>query len=139
MFGNRHALTIEWGDCDPAGIVYFPRYLALFDNCTWALFTAALGRKKGAILAHYGTVGCPMVDLHTRFLRPCTFGDEVVVESRIEELRRSSFAVAHRLLRGGELAVEGRETRVWSIADPEQPGRIRSEPIPAEVRTRLGG
>ena len=106
MFENRRDITIEWGDCDPAGIVYFPRYLAIFDSCTWALFTAALGMKKAALLARYGTVGCPMVDLRTRFLIPCSFGDEVIVESRVAELRRSSFDVQHRLLKAGEPAVK---------------------------------
>ena len=137
MFEHRREITIEWGDCDPAGIVFFPRYLAIFDACTWALFTAALGMKKPALLAHFGTVGCPMVDLRVRFLIPCTFGDEVVVDSRIAELRRSSFDVQHRLLKGGEPAVEGLETRVWSTADSARPGRLRSQPIPPEVRERL--
>ena len=139
MFANRRTILIEWGDCDPAGIVYFPRYLAMFDNCTWALFTAGLGMNKAALLAHYATVGCPMVELHTRFLLPSTFGDEVVVESRIALLRRSSFEIGHRLLKAGELAVEARETRVWSALDPDQPGRLKSQPIPAEVRAKLGG
>lgn len=138
MFEHRRNITIEWGDCDPAGIVYFPRYLAVFDACTWALFTAALGMKKAALLQHYGTVGCPMVDLHARFLIPCTYGDDVMVESRIAELRRSSFEVEHRLFKDGELAVEGRETRVWSAPDPDRPGRIKAQPIPADVRERLG-
>jgi 4-hydroxybenzoyl-CoA thioesterase len=139
MFVSRRDITIEWGDCDPAGIVYFPRYFAIFDSCTWTLFTAALGMKKAALLAHYGTVGCPMVDVCARFLIPCTFGDEVVVESRIAELRRSSFDVQHRLLKVGSPAVECLETRVWSATDPDQPGRLKSQPIPPEVRARLGG
>ena len=124
MFENRRDITIEWGDCDPAGIVYFPRYFAIFDSCTWTLFTAALGMKKAALLAHYGTVGCPLVDVRACFLIPCTFGDEVVVESRIAELRRSSFDVQHRLLKAGKPAVECLETRVWSAADPDQPGQL---------------
>jgi 4-hydroxybenzoyl-CoA thioesterase len=139
MFEHRRAVTIEWGDCDPAGIVYFPRYLAMFDSCTWALFTAALGMKKAALLAHFGTVDCPMVEVRARFLIPCTFGDEVVVESRIADLRRSSFDVQHRLLKGRMLAVEGLETRVWSVADAGRPGQLKSQPIPLEVRARLGG
>jgi 4-hydroxybenzoyl-CoA thioesterase len=138
MFENRRDITIQWGDCDPAGIVYFPRYFAIFDSCTWALFTAALGMKKAALLARYGTIGCPMVDVRATFVIPCTFGDEVIVESRIAELRRSSFNVQHRLLRAGESAVESLETRVWSAADPDQPGRLKSQPIPSEVRARLG-
>lgn len=137
MFEHRRNVTIEWGDCDPAGIVFFPRYLAIFDSCTWAMFTAALGMKKRDLLTRFGTVGCPMVDLRARFLIPCTFGDEVVVESCVAELRRSSFDVRHRLLKGDQLAVEGLETRVWSAPDPDRPGRLRSQPIPPEVRTRL--
>jgi 4-hydroxybenzoyl-CoA thioesterase len=138
MFAHRRDITIEWGDCDPAGIVFFPRYLAIFDACTWSLFTAAFGMNKRKLLAHFRTVGCPMVDLRARFLIPCTFGDEVVVESRIGQLRRSSFSVEHRLLKAGELAVEGLETRVWSATDPDRPERLKSQPIPPEVRARLG-
>jgi len=41
----------------------------------------------------------------------------VTVESSITEFKRSSFNVHHRLLRGEELAVEGFETRVWTIFD----------------------
>ena len=37
----RRTIPVEFNHCDPAGIVYFPRYLAIFDACTWALFTAA--------------------------------------------------------------------------------------------------
>lgn len=32
MLTNRRTVRIEWGDCDPAGIVYFPRYFAIFDG-----------------------------------------------------------------------------------------------------------
>jgi tetratricopeptide (TPR) repeat protein len=35
---SRKTIRVEWGDCDPAGIVYYPRYCAYFDNCTSALF-----------------------------------------------------------------------------------------------------
>jgi len=31
MLKNTHTQTIEWGDCDPAGIVFYPRYFAYFD------------------------------------------------------------------------------------------------------------
>ena len=38
---SRKTIRIEWGDCDPAQIVYFPRYFAYFDACTTALFLKA--------------------------------------------------------------------------------------------------
>ena len=43
---SRRTVEIEWGDCDPAGIVYFPRYFEIFDASTAALFERALGITK---------------------------------------------------------------------------------------------
>ena len=34
MLVNRRIVRIEWGDCDPAGIVFYPRYFAMFDAST---------------------------------------------------------------------------------------------------------
>lgn len=136
---HRRSLVIEWGDCDPAGIVFYPRYFAFFDTSTWAMLTAALGMGKARLLQHYDFIGCPMVDTRARFHRPSTYGDEVTIETRVADLRRSSLDVEHRLLRAGELAVEGFETRVWTARDPADPGRLRSRPIPAEVVAALKG
>ncbi|MBB3899781.1 4-hydroxybenzoyl-CoA thioesterase [Roseococcus suduntuyensis] len=130
---HRRALTIEWGDCDPAGIVFYPRYFAMFDASTAALFQAALGMPKIAWTARFGILGIPMVDTRAKFHVPAVYGDEVVIESRITAFRRSSFDVTHRLLKAdGALGVEGFETRVWTVREAEG-GRIRSAPIPEEV------
>ena len=59
MLVNKKKIRVEWGDCDPAGIVYYPRYFALFDNCTAALFEAA-GLPKQEMLKTYGIVGMPL-------------------------------------------------------------------------------
>ena len=134
MFTNRRTVRIEWGDCDAAGIVYFPRYVEYFDACTVRLFEAA-GFPKPEMLKRFGMAGYPMVDLRMRFMIPSTFGDDVVVESSITEFGRSSFKVHHRLLRGEDLAVEGFETRVWTVLDPEQPGRLKSQAVPEEIKT----
>lgn len=138
MFTNRKKIHIEWGDCDPAGIVYYPRYFAFFDNCTAALFEAA-GLPKHEMLRHYEIVGIPMVDTRARFLTPSRFGDNVEVESAITEWRRSSFDVQHRLYRGSELAVECFETRVWTARSATDAGRIEGRSVPEEVITKLGG
>ena len=133
MLINRRPLRIEWGDCDPAGIVYFPRYVEYFDICTVHMFEAA-GFPKPEMLKRFGAAGYPMVDLQMKFLVPSTFGDDVTVESGITEFKRSSFKVHHRLLRGEELAVEGFETRVWTIYDPDRPGRLKSQAVPEEIK-----
>ena len=78
-----------------------------------------------------------MVDTRAKFFIPSRFEDEVAIESTVTEFRRSSFDVHHRLLKNGELAAEGFETRVWTIRDPDNPEVLRSAPIPAEVKARF--
>jgi 4-hydroxybenzoyl-CoA thioesterase len=130
---NTRTLQIEWGDCDPAGIVFYPRYFAMFDASTTALFQRALGMTKYEFLKKYRSAGYPMVDTRARFILPARFGDEVTIETMVMEFRRSSFDVRHRLRKGGELAVEGFETRVWVGRDPNDAEKIRAQPLPEEV------
>jgi 4-hydroxybenzoyl-CoA thioesterase len=139
MFVNRREVTIEWGDCDPAGIVFFPNYLKYFDAATNALFLSALGLNKYEMIQKYGIAGIPLVDVGARFFIPSVFSEVVTVESTVAEIKRSSFRMQHRLLKGEALAVEGFETRVWTGRDPDDPAKLRSRPIPDEVIERLQG
>ncbi|HEY6293981.1 MAG TPA: acyl-CoA thioesterase [Terriglobia bacterium] len=136
MLVNHKRLLVEWGHCDPARIVFYPQYLAWFDDCTSALFAAA-GLPINALFKSHGIVGVPLVDVKVRFLIPCTFGDELLAESTVAEWRRSSFVVRHRFFKTGALAVEGFETRVWTGQDPGNSERLKSRPLPAEVIERL--
>jgi 4-hydroxybenzoyl-CoA thioesterase len=136
MLVNSRIVRIEWGDCDPAGIVYYPRYFAFFDACTAALFERALGMTKHDYLKAYDFAGHPLVSTQSRFIIPTRFGDDVRIESTITELRRSSFDLSHRLFKNGALAVEGFETRVW-VRGSAGNGKIASAPIPPEVIDRL--
>jgi 4-hydroxybenzoyl-CoA thioesterase len=137
MYLNRRSVAIEWGDCDPAGIVFYPRYFAMFDASTAALFAAALGYDKFAMRQRFAIVGIPIVETAARFVIPSRYGETVTIESGISRFGRTSFGVAHRLLRGADLAIEASETRVWTAADPNDPGRIGGVPIPAEVINAL--
>ncbi len=136
MFSHKRSVRIEWGDCDPAGIVYFPRFVEYFDASTAHLFEAA-GFPKPATLKRFGAAGFPMVDLKVRFLLPASYGEDVEIESAIAELGRSSFKVHHKLFRDGQLAVEGFETRVWTVHDPDNPGRLKGQALPDEIRAAL--
>ena len=49
-FTNSRTVRIEWGDCDPAGIIFYPRYFEIFDASTAALFERALGITKRDVL-----------------------------------------------------------------------------------------
>jgi len=132
---SRRQFTIEWGYCDPAGIVFNSRFFEFFDWGTWALFEAALGVKPADLAEVFGIVGIPLVDASARFLAPARFGDVVELTSQVKEFRRSSFDVEHRLTVGGSLAVEGLESRVWATRDASS--RIKSQPIPDEVIARF--
>ena len=44
------AHRIRFSDCDPAGIVFNPRFFEFFDRNTWMLFDAALGVTARAAL-----------------------------------------------------------------------------------------
>lgn len=134
MFTHTMTLSIQFGDCDPAGIVYYPNYFRFFDNATASMLSAAFGMVKRDWLAHYAIAGIPMVDTGARFVKPSTFGDSVDIDSEITALGRSSFSVQHRLLKSGELAIEAHEKRVWVVRDGES---IRSAPLPDDVRQLL--
>jgi 4-hydroxybenzoyl-CoA thioesterase len=136
MLVNQRTLRIEWGQCDPAGIVFYPQYLVIFDTSTGYLFERT-GLSPAAMRSKYGIVGLPVVEVGTRFFVPCRFDDEVVVESKVSEWGRSSFRVDHRIIKNGERALEGFEKRVWAASDPERPGAIQARPVPAEIIASL--
>jgi 4-hydroxybenzoyl-CoA thioesterase len=133
MLTNTRTVRIEWGDCDPAGIVFYPRYFAMFDTSTTALFERATGMTKYQFVRHYDVVGYPMVDTRGRFHIPSKFGDDISIETTVTEFRRSSFDVQHRALKNGRLAVEGFETRVWVARVAGEPDKIKSQPIPEDL------
>jgi 4-hydroxybenzoyl-CoA thioesterase len=133
---NKRQLRVQWGQCDPAGIVFYPQYMMMFDVSTGALF-ARTGLSASAMRKHYGILGMPLIEAGAKFLLPCKFDDEIVIESFVETWGRTSFTVRHRVTKDDALAVDGSEKRVWARADPETPGKIKPEPIPAEIIAAL--
>ncbi len=137
-FTLRRKLTIEWGQCDPAGIVFNSRFFEFFDTSTWMLFDAALGVKPHELGSTFGIVGIPLVDARANFLKPAKFGDVIELASRVSEFRRSSFDVEHKITIGGELAVDGGETRVWAARAKDNPEKIGAVSIPPEIIAKFG-
>lgn len=136
MLISRRKIHIEWGDCDPGGIVYFPRYFEYFDACTHALFERA-GLPKQQMLKTYGIAGIPLVEARARFLVPSQFGDAVVVESCVAEWGRSSFSVYHKLFKNDVLRVEVVEKRVWVVRSADGRALFEGRTVPQEVRERF--
>ncbi len=132
---NSRQVRIEWGDCDPAGIIFYPRYFEIFDASTAALFERALGQTKYQQLKNLDFAGYPLVRTQAKFIRPTRFGDDVTVDTKIT-FGRTSFEIEHKLSRGSDLCVECAEKRVWVVRDAE--GRLKSHPVPASVREKFG-
>jgi 4-hydroxybenzoyl-CoA thioesterase len=132
-FVLKRQLTIEWGQCDPAGLVFNSRFFEMFDTATWTLFDAVLGVKPNQLAARFGIMGIPLVDARANFLKPVRFGDTIELASRVSAFRRSSFDVEHKITAGGELAVEGGETRVWAARAKDDPEKISAVAIPSEI------
>jgi 4-hydroxybenzoyl-CoA thioesterase len=137
-FVSRRQLTVAWGQCDPAGIVFNPRYFEMFDESSWLLLQGLLGVGQHDFPARYGLIGPALVDARANFLKPARFGDVIEISSRICDVRRSSFDVEHRVTLGGELAVDGGETRLWAARDQRDPDKMRALPIPQEIIDRFG-
>jgi 4-hydroxybenzoyl-CoA thioesterase len=138
-FINRRNWVVEWGQCDPSGIVFNSRFFEMFDVSTWLLFEAALGVKPHELAKAFDIVGLPLVDARANFLKPAKFGDVVAIASQVAEFRRSSFEIEHLLSINGELAVEGGETRVWAVRDKTNPEKFGAVAIPADVIVRFAG
>jgi 4-hydroxybenzoyl-CoA thioesterase len=126
---GRYGLDVLFGDCDPARLVFYPRFFEWFDRATWMLFRQAglEGEKLGAIIF-------PLVDVKAKFSAPVRWGEHFEIASTILEWRRSSFRVLHEGSVGGELRCLSEETRVWSV--PHQ-GGIAATEIPAAIRGAL--
>jgi 4-hydroxybenzoyl-CoA thioesterase len=137
MLKNIRKTRIEWCDCDPAGIIFYPRYFEIFDTSTTVLIERALGMNKIDYLKAYDFAGHPVVETRARFRTPTRYGDEVEIETALIECGRSSFKLRHRLSKAGVLAVEGSEVRVWAARDADDPKKLKSHPIPPEVLVRF--
>lgn len=139
MLSNSRALRIEWGDCDPAGIIYYPRYFAMFDHSTTMLISAASGITKAELFKKYDFAGYPVIQTQGKFMAPTRFGDDVIIQSTFTKVGRSSFEIRHQVRRNSQVCAEGLETRAWTRRDPDDSTRIKSHPLPEELAARFRG
>ena len=137
MLTNTRTIRVQWGDCDPAGIVFYPRYFEWFDASTILLFEKATGMTKIDMLAKYNGAGLALLEARANFKVASHYGEDIDIETQVTEFRRSSFFVAHKVTKGGVLALEGFETRLWTTRDPANPRKIKSATMPPEILARF--
>lgn len=136
MPANTVTFDIDWSDCDPAGIVFYPQFFRMMNTGTHRLFADA-GLPYIELTRRYTPFGTPLLDVQSTFRSPARFGDRITLETGIGELREKTFLVDHVMKAGSRVVFEAREVRVWAIPDETKPNGMRAVPIPAEIRQML--
>jgi len=129
-----HEVAVQFGDCDPAGIVFFPNFNRWMDASSQAFFLACGLPPWRQLARTRGIIGTPLLEVHTRFLKPATYGETLEVHTTVEEWAIKTFRHRHVVRRGADLICEGTEVRAFCMRDPADPERIRSIPIPEDLK-----
>jgi 4-hydroxybenzoyl-CoA thioesterase len=129
---GRLARRVEWGDCDPAGIIFYPTYFRWMDAASWAFWESVGYTPKRMRTEHLAT---PLVSADCQFLSPAMQGDHCEVRSRIGRFGGASFVVMHEIVReDGTALAKGSETRVWGRFSSGPGSPMKGERIPDEVK-----
>ncbi len=132
MKSTVYRLRVEFGDCDPAGIVWFPNFFRWIDAASRHFFVECGVPPWHELERRMGVIGTPLVDTQARFVKSASYGDPLDIETSIPEWRDKSFVQKHRVLRDGELIMECTEVRVFAAR--REGGGIRAVPAPDEVK-----
>ncbi len=135
---TRHPVAVEFGDCDPAGIVYFPNFLRWIDAASRHYFVDCGVPSWRETEEAHGIIGTPIVDVQARFVRPATYGDRLAVETSVSEWRNRSFVMRHVITRGDDVLVEATEVRIFARRVAGERYRIEAVAIPDFVLKACG-
>ncbi len=124
-------ILIRFHHCDPAGIVFYPRYFEMVNMVVEDFFARALG----ASFADMGARGeaVPTVRVECDFVQASQIGDIVTFELGVERVGNSSFAIRVRAHRDGEDRFRMRGTLVFVQLGPP----YRPRPLPDAIRARM--
>jgi len=127
-----YTARVEFGDCDPAGIVWFPNFFRWIDAASRHFFAECGVPRWEETTETLGVIGTPLVDTHTRFVKAASYGDTLKIAVRITEWREKSFVQTYRVTRGEDLILECEEVRIFGAK--REGGGIRAMAIPASIR-----
>jgi 4-hydroxybenzoyl-CoA thioesterase len=136
---TTYSVDVTFGDCDPAGIVFFPNFSRWMDAASLSFFLQCGLPPWRELVKTRGIVGTPLLEIHTKFLKAATYGEDIVVATHVDEWRPKTFTQVHRVTRaragGGEdLICEGREIRAFVQRDADNPDRLRAMPVPDDIK-----
>lgn len=127
----RAATKVRFGQCDPAGIVYFAAWFDMANGAIEDLFDQRLGIAYAELLLRRRT-GFGYVDAQATFRAPAMMGDILEFIPLVERLGNSSCAFRLLALKQGAPAATLRMVSVTTDLATHRP-----IPIPADVRAAL--
>lgn len=133
---HKLAIDVRFGDCDPAGIVYFPRFFDFFHQAMETWFPAELGLGYDSFVRER-KLGLPTVHTEADFQKPSRFGDRVEIWLRVSALGRSSISFAFEVHGDDGPRATARSVCVVMNLDERSPEHGRAVAVPAELRARI--
>lgn len=126
-------IPVRFAHCDPAGIVFFPRYFEMVNQVVEDWFAGPLGRSFRALHLEAG-VGVPTARFETDFHKPSRLGDLLTFSLSVQAIGRSS---ADLLIRAA-CADEARATFRQRIVFVDLHA-MRAKPWPEDLHERMSG
>lgn len=128
----RRTIQVEFNHCDPAGIVFYPRFLEFANHITENFFADMVGRSYARIVGDGD--GVPTVRLDCAFRAPSRLGDRLELTLRVAGIGRSSVDLDIAGRGEGEDAPRFTVAKRLAFVD----GRaMKSAPWPEDMRARL--
>jgi 4-hydroxybenzoyl-CoA thioesterase len=127
-------VNVMFGDCDPAGIVFFPNFSKWMDASSLHFFMQCGIPPWRETAKTRGIIGTPLLEIHTKFLRPATYGETLTVYTSIDQWSRKTFVQKHVVQRGDTVLCEGLETRAFCQRHPDDPDRIQAIEVPEDFK-----
>lgn len=123
---------VEFGDCDPVRIVWFPNFFRWIDAASRQFFVECGVPPWHETEKSLGIIGTPLVDTQAKFMKTASYGDVLQIRTSIGEWRARSFVQCYRIFRGDDAIMECDEVRIFAARS--EGGGIRAQPIPEDIR-----
>jgi 4-hydroxybenzoyl-CoA thioesterase/acyl-CoA thioester hydrolase len=129
----RTRLPVRFGSCDPAGIVYTPEYLNLFNGVIEDWYGAALGLPYHELVGKRRT-GLGYAHVSADFATPSSMGDILDVAVIVRKIGRASATLAVHAFKNGTECVRATFVSVTtSLVDH------KAIELPDDLRLALNG
>lgn len=129
-----YEVAINFGDCDPAGIVFFPNFSKWMDAASLNYFVQCGIPVWRELVKTHGIVGTPLLEINTKFIKTATYGETIHIDTTITEWRAKTFTQRHIVRRGETVLCEGTEVRAFCMKEPDNADRIRAMPVPEFIK-----